>query len=92
MTLSVDKFGRLLIPKALRRHLRIEPGDTVIVTLDDDTHSINISADQEGRAEVTFTEWGFPIINSPGEFPTELKDRNLNREGYEEHFRQRLDS
>jgi AbrB family looped-hinge helix DNA binding protein len=36
-TVTIDKAGRLIIPKALRDELRLAPGDTLAVELDGDT-------------------------------------------------------
>jgi AbrB family looped-hinge helix DNA binding protein len=34
--LNLDKAGRVVIPKSLRDHLRITPGDTLEIDLDED--------------------------------------------------------
>ncbi|MEM9929378.1 MAG: AbrB/MazE/SpoVT family DNA-binding domain-containing protein, partial [Bacteroidota bacterium] len=63
MTLTIDKFGRVLIPKTLRELLTVQPGDKVEVKIDSERPALLISPlpPEPLDYEITYTDWGFPF-------------------------------
>lgn len=64
MTLKVDKFGRILIPKVLRQAISIEPGDKVSIQIDGSNRQFSIrKARTLDDAVLSTTSWGFPTVS-----------------------------
>lgn len=92
MKLRIDKSGRLLIPKPVRAHLRIEPGDEVQLTLNAEEHSVKLTAAPSSQDQIlVMTEWGFPIIYTAQSLPEDFDTVAFMKETYEGHFREKLD-
>ena len=63
ITLEVDKFGRVLLPKRLREALHIGPGGKLHAHLDGE----RLTVTPEPRGATLRLENGFPIIEFAGE-------------------------
>lgn len=66
MVLTLDKFGRVLIPKKARQALRLEAGSKVKLTVDEATGTakLKIQTDQEeGSSYIKYAEWGWPYLD-----------------------------
>ncbi len=91
MTLPTDKSGRILIPKIVRKHLNIEPGDEIQLTLNVEDHSVKLTAAPSAQDQIlVMTEWGFPIIYTKQTLPADFDTVAFMKETYEEHFRKKL--
>lgn len=93
MRLRIDKFGRLLIPKILRRHLNVEPGDSLLVEINIEEQKVFLSALPKASAQtVQYTEYGFPIITG-GEVVDEIDSTHPSlfiKETYDQYFQQKM--
>lgn len=71
MTLTIDKFGRVLIPKLLRQFLNVEPGSQIEVSVDEEAKSIVLhpKSKDEYESEVVFNDWGLPMIETKASLP-----------------------
>ena len=58
VTLEVDKFGRVLLPKKLREALHIGPGEKLQAQLDGE----RLTVTREHREATVRMENGFPVI------------------------------
>ena len=63
VTLEVDKFGRVLLPKKLREALHLQPGGKLLAHLEGDCLTVT----PESREATLRMEGGFPIIEFAGE-------------------------
>ncbi|MBC6993709.1 AbrB/MazE/SpoVT family DNA-binding domain-containing protein [Neolewinella lacunae] len=91
MTLRTDKSGRILLPKLVRKHLGIEPGDEVQLLPNADDHSFQLSAAPSDQDQIlVMTEWGFPIVYTKQTLPADFDTVVFTKETYEEHFRKKL--
>lgn len=63
LTLEVDKFGRVLLPKKLRTALHIGPGEKLHAHLDGECLTVT---PEPREATLRFVN-GFPLIDLPGE-------------------------
>jgi len=91
MTLTIDKFGRVLIPKTLRQHLMIEPGDELKVEIVPDAPHITLAAKPKpGDVQVVYTDWGFPVIEGGEPFPDNFDTVEYLKEGYDEYHKSRF--
>jgi bifunctional DNA-binding transcriptional regulator/antitoxin component of YhaV-PrlF toxin-antitoxin module len=61
ITLEVDKFGRVLLPKRLREALHIGPGGKLHAHLDGE----RLTVTPESREATVRMENGFPLIDLP---------------------------
>jgi len=90
MTLTIDKFGRVLIPKSLRQHLHVEPGDELQVEIKNETPAIILSCKptqtEEYDAEIIYTDWGLPMIKTSGSFPENYDTVTAIKQNYQEYF------
>ena len=92
MVLKTDKRGRLLLPKAIRDHLGIKPGDEIQATLSEEDNSLSLKAISPEEDQIlVMTEWGFPIIYTKKTLPKNFDTVAFMKETYEEHFRKKLD-
>ena len=64
MTTTIDKFGRVLIPKQMRRQLGLKPGSTVELTPTVDHRSLELSPTKKVEHKIKFTDWGWPIATT----------------------------
>lgn len=91
MTLTVDKFGRILIPKTLRQLLMIEPGDELEVDIDTTQPILTLSPKKDAdEIRVELTDWGFPILVGGAPYPEDFDPAGYLKEGYEEYHRTRF--
>ncbi|NJC28388.1 AbrB/MazE/SpoVT family DNA-binding domain-containing protein [Neolewinella antarctica] len=91
MTLTMDKFGRVLIPKALRKMVQIEPGGEVEVEVDSTTHKITLTSKAEAqKPKLTFDSDGFPLIVGGEPYPADFDTVAFLKESYEEYHKSRF--
>lgn len=91
MTLTLDKFGRVLIPKPLRQHLMLQPGDKINVVVNNEQKSLVLSAKKaDEEAKIVFTDWGFPVLHAPGKFPDDFDPATAIKDSYEAYFKQKF--
>ena len=63
MTLKLDNFGRMLIPKLIRQIMDIEPGDDLEVLVDEATRKVTLRKSPKiDDAVLTINDWGFPVV------------------------------
>ena len=63
-TVTMDKFGRILIPKRVRTQLSVGTGTEFTLTWNDDTPEIELKPKQPVRTWVEYTDWGWPVFAS----------------------------
>mgnify|MGYP006271031691 CR=1 FL=1 len=73
MQVTIDKYGRILIPKRLREQLGIQLEQQVELRLSESGASLEIVPPQPAVAEVVITESGWPVIYN-GPPPAEVED------------------
>ena len=72
MTLKMDNFGRVLIPKMLRQMLRIEPGGEIFIEINTDKLELLLKPMPATRKDgLTFTSQGLPVLTGGDPFPTD---------------------
>ena len=62
MTLSMDKFGRILIPKKVRAALNLHPGSALSLELSEDSRRAYIEAEQPNEPKLRIDELGIPTV------------------------------
>ena len=89
MVLTMDKFGRVLIPKAIRTVLGLYPGKEVEVEICAATSSIEI---RPKKPEITleYDESGFPILVGGDPYPDDFDTVAFLKESYEEYHKDRF--
>lgn len=66
MTLTMDKFGRVLIPKKARIALRLQPGCKVELTVDEVRGKAELEPARneiENNSSIKYTDWGWPYLD-----------------------------
>lgn len=88
MTLTVDKFGRVLIPKSIRQMLTIEVGSKIDVTINSDVKQLILTPSTEGKyeSEIVYNDWGLPVIKTQESLPPDFDTAAFMKETYEEYF------
>lgn len=89
MEVTIDKFGRILIPKKVREMLGLKPGQVLELITDQTSRKLNLRLPAESASmEVIVTDCGLPVIqNGPPseepfdtvEFIKETREEYLNR-------------
>jgi AbrB family looped-hinge helix DNA binding protein len=89
MEVTIDKFGRILIPKKVREMLGLKPGQVLELITDQTSRKLNLRLPAESASmEVIVTDFGLPVIqNGPPteepfdtvEFIKETREEYLNR-------------
>ena len=65
MEVTIDKFGRILIPKKLRQLLGLQPGQRIILKADKENRKLAVELPvSQDEVEVEITEFGLPIIKN----------------------------
>lgn len=91
MTLTIDKFGRVLIPKHLRQIIGVEPGDELIVEVDNEALQVMLTAKPKpSDIKVVYTDWGFPVIEGGEPFADDFDTVSFLKEGYDEYHKSRF--
>ncbi|MBC6995844.1 hypothetical protein QWY85_17485 [Neolewinella lacunae] len=90
MKVTVDKFGRILIPKKLREAGGIEAGSVFEIEMDDSTHSLFFKLVPEVLPHVEYTPWGWPVIVYPDPSVVNFNLKEFINTGYEERGLQLL--
>lgn len=91
MTLTIDKFGRIVIPKALRKSMNLEPGDELLVELIPDAPMISLTIKpKRSEIKIEYTDWGFPTITGGEPYPEDFDFQNVTKSGYEEYHKTRF--
>jgi len=65
MQVTIDKYGRILIPKRLREQLGIQLEQPLELRVSEDGASLEIVPPRPAVAEVVITESGWPVIRHP---------------------------
>lgn len=88
MILTVDKFGRVLIPKPIRQALTLEPGSKVEISINSETKSLTMSParEEEYESKIVYTDWGFPMIETKESLPEDFDTVAFIKGTYEEYF------
>ncbi len=89
MEVTIDKFGRILIPKKVREMLGLKPGQVLELITDRTSRKLNLRLPAEPSSmEVIVTDFGLPIIQNGEpteeafdtvEFIKETREEYLNR-------------
>ncbi len=89
MEVTIDKFGRILIPKKIREMLGLKPGQVLELVTDQTSRKLDLRLPAEPSSmDVKLTDFGLPIIqNGPPtdepfdtvEFIKESREEYLNR-------------
>lgn len=90
MKATIDKFGRVLIPKKLRDNAGIDNGTEFELEFDLFTNSIILKQVPAMQPHVEYTEWGWPIIVYPEGKKVNFDLKNFINEGHEERGRKLL--
>jgi len=91
MVLTIDKFGRILIPKVIRQAIGINLGDELIIEIHPDKTMVKLTPKpKESDIKVTYTDWGFPQIEGGEPFPDDFNTADFIKEGYEEYHNSRF--
>lgn len=65
MVLSVDKFGRVLIPKRVRRLLGLQPGTNIELKTNEEEGLLIFRVPKlPAKDEIILTKYGLPIIQN----------------------------
>lgn len=65
MDTTIDKFGRILIPKKIRQLLRLHPGQKVRLMLDDRSQVLELHVSEKASSQsskVKITASGLPVF------------------------------
>ena len=88
MTLTIDKFGRVLIPKLLRQFLNIEPGSEIEISFNEQDKALVLHAvpEEEYESEVVFNEWGLPMIKTKSTLPEDFDTVDFMKQTYQDYL------
>lgn len=65
MEVTIDKFGRILIPKKIRQLLGLLPGQKLELVADEDNRKLAFRLPLEiERTAIELTSFGFPVIQN----------------------------
>ncbi|MEO0735141.1 MAG: AbrB/MazE/SpoVT family DNA-binding domain-containing protein [Bacteroidota bacterium] len=87
MTATVDKFGRVVIPKKIRDSIGIGPGSEIDFTPDPVSVSVSFKPVRRVEPIITVDEFGWPSIHFPGQEIMTFDIKEMIKEGYEERYR-----
>ncbi len=90
MRATIDKFGRVLIPKKLRDEAGIDNGTEFELEFDPFSNSIILKQFPAVQPYVEYTEWGWPVIMYQEEEKVDFDIKNFINEGHEERGRKLL--
>ena len=62
MVLSIDKFGRVLIPKKVRTALNLHPGATLTLEFSENSRRAYIEAERTEEPALVVDEYGIPTF------------------------------
>lgn len=63
MTVTIDKFGRILIPKNMRNAMNLSPGSRLSLELTEDSRRAYIEVPQVIEHKLIVDEYGIPTIH-----------------------------
>lgn len=72
---SIDKAGRIVIPKSIRDELDLRPDVALSVTVEGST--LRIDRSDEGERRLAFTDDGLPYFPAVGD--VSISDRDVQR-------------
>lgn len=84
MTATIDKFGRVLIPKKIREAASIKEGMEFELVIEEFTNFILFKPIQKELSRIEYTEWGWPVIIYPDEEKVDFDLKQFTNDGYEE--------
>lgn len=91
MTVTIDKFGRILIPKSVRDILGVKSGYDLKLDIDNIRKTVLITPQPSKNYQVIQNGWGWPIISfSNKSEPATFSITDLIREAREERADQLL--
>ena len=65
MTVTIDKFGRVLIPKQVRTRIGMQAGDRLALEVSDVERSVALHpapVESQVTSRIETTDWGWPVI------------------------------
>lgn len=65
MTVTIDKFGRVLIPKHVRTRIGVQAGDRLVLEVSDTYGSLELHpapVESAVKSRIVITDWGWPVI------------------------------
>lgn len=90
MTVTVDKFGRILIPKRAREIIGLRAGDRLELEVSPHDRSIDLHPSPETaypKVSIETTDWGWPVIHYLDNEVRDFDPVELIKEGREERDR-----
>ncbi|MEO0731456.1 MAG: AbrB/MazE/SpoVT family DNA-binding domain-containing protein [Bacteroidota bacterium] len=92
MELTLDKFGRVLIPKKVRAALGLRPGMSISAIVNEEDKQLTLLPAPNAEDQVTkYTDWGFPVLQSSQHGQQDYGDAvSFIRETYDEYFQRKL--
>lgn len=93
MEVTVDKYGRILLPKLIRKSLGLKSGTRLEVTFDEKRKQLIISPTIFPiKQEIVYTDWGFPIIQRGKKGNKSFGNtKKFTENTYERYFNQKLE-
>ena len=76
MQVTIDKYGRILIPKRIREQLGIQLEQPLELRLSEDGVALEIRPSPSAVAELVMAEDGWPVIDN-GNTPPEAEDFDI---------------
>ncbi|WP_420458981.1 AbrB/MazE/SpoVT family DNA-binding domain-containing protein [Neolewinella sp.] len=91
MVLTVDKFGRVLIPKKARQALQLDAGSKIELTVDAATKTAQLRPQQEALPPyIAYTDWGWPYLNVEMELPDDFDTVTFIKQTRQEYLDRKL--
>jgi AbrB family looped-hinge helix DNA binding protein len=91
MEVTIDKFGRILIPKKIREMLGLKPGTRVELVADTEKRNLAfqpIDAEEGPKLEVASS--GLPIIQNGPPFPPNFDTVAFMKENLQEYLDKKM--
>ncbi len=87
MTVTIDKFGRVLIPKHVRTRIGLQAGDQLELEVSDAERSVALHPTAGTKTAVTrieMTDWGWPVLVTDPPMTVDFDVVEMIRQGREE--------
>lgn len=75
-TVTIDKAGRIVVPKPIREALHLKPGDSLEIESDTDDFTLRPKAPAKAKARM---EKGIWVFDTGGRITTEMVNDVLNQ-------------
>lgn len=66
MTVTMDKFGRILIPKKIRQLAGLEPGTDLEIFVSKESGNMRLIPKPPPSKSIIITEFGLPVVQYDG--------------------------